>query len=376
MAYDRRQIVGAAVLAKLTADITNTSNAISIDNVTGWPTGGANGNFVITIDRGKSTEEKVLCSSRSGNTLNVATGGRGYDGTSPAAHSGSTVEVTLSAVDLDEANYAVNQTVGKVTTKGDSLWATAPNTFGRLAVGADGLPVVADSTQAAGVKWAALGSTGIAAGAVGTSQLASGAYGGAPSDDAASGSAGTAATISRSDHAHGVGMQRIQTISLSSATASVTFSSIPTSWSGLMLTWYARTDRASNTLDLIGLRFNGDTGSNYNWQITASAGTGNVNSFGTNESSIALADATAASADSGTFGGGTATFPNYNVSGSHKVVVATGGALPATSSADFRAEQCLGRWANATAGVTSITLLSRSGANFISGSVFTLYGLR
>jgi hypothetical protein len=55
--------------------------------------------------------------------------------------------------DYDEANYAVTQTVGLVTTKGDLAVASAANTFSRLAVGTNTYPVVADSTQTTGLRY-------------------------------------------------------------------------------------------------------------------------------------------------------------------------------------------------------------------------------
>lgn len=41
----------------------------------------------------------------------------------------------------------------KVTTKGDSVWGTGANAIVRLGVGADGTFLIADSAEAAGVRW-------------------------------------------------------------------------------------------------------------------------------------------------------------------------------------------------------------------------------
>jgi hypothetical protein len=70
---------------------------------------------VIVLDRGASDEEKVLISSRSGNTFTVATNiggvssGRGFDGTSGAAHSsGAKTSHVLDATtmsDLSQVSY-------------------------------------------------------------------------------------------------------------------------------------------------------------------------------------------------------------------------------------------------------------------------------
>lgn len=52
---------------------------------------------------------------------------------------------------------AVDQTL--IDAKGDLLVGTGDNVIARLAVGADGAALVADSTQTAGVKWAAVDTT-------------------------------------------------------------------------------------------------------------------------------------------------------------------------------------------------------------------------
>jgi hypothetical protein len=48
-----------------------------------------------------------------------------------------------------------NGSVATLTAKGDLLTATAANTIARLAVGANGTTLVADSAEATGLKWAA-----------------------------------------------------------------------------------------------------------------------------------------------------------------------------------------------------------------------------
>lgn len=134
MAYERRHIVGIAISTTLNGSISDSDTSIVIADNTGWPSGGASGNFFIRIE-----SEVVRCSSRTGTTLTVASSGRGYDGTSAVSHaSGVTVECVFTKTDADEANYAVSKTVGKVTTQGDLLYADAANSLERLAVGTSG----------------------------------------------------------------------------------------------------------------------------------------------------------------------------------------------------------------------------------------------
>jgi hypothetical protein len=69
---------------------------------------------------------------------------------------------------LDEANYAVNKTVGKVTTIGDLLVADAANSFTRLANGTSGRPLLAGASTPA---YGRIAAGGIADDAVTTAKI-------------------------------------------------------------------------------------------------------------------------------------------------------------------------------------------------------------
>jgi hypothetical protein len=155
MPFIRRQFAGAAIKAALTGSMTTSSTSVTISPLSGWPDGSV-GPFAVTINRGGSTEEKVLCTSRSGASLNFLLGNRGYDGTGAAAHNvGETCEVTITAIDLDEANQLVFSTLGSMTAKGQLVASSNPNAAGVLAAGTTGYVLTADSAQTLGVKWAA-----------------------------------------------------------------------------------------------------------------------------------------------------------------------------------------------------------------------------
>lgn len=98
-----REYAGGAKRTQLVGDITAASTTFTVADATSWPTG-AVGPFAIALNLGRAGEEKVLVQSRSGNTLTVATGGRGYDGTTAATHqSGADVDHVLTAIDIREA---------------------------------------------------------------------------------------------------------------------------------------------------------------------------------------------------------------------------------------------------------------------------------
>lgn len=83
--------------------------------------------------------------------------GQTGDGVNSAAPAWSAIaESDVTNLTTDLAGKVATSTV---TTKGDLLAATASSTIARLGVGGDGQILTADSTQTAGIKWAA-GSTG------------------------------------------------------------------------------------------------------------------------------------------------------------------------------------------------------------------------
>ena len=111
----RRSYEGAAQAAQLTSALGGSTSNLTIycDDLTNWPTGTGSRPFFVVIDRGKATEEKILCDSRSGNVLTVynsgLVNGRAADDTSITAHSSNAViEHVFTATDADEANAHVN----------------------------------------------------------------------------------------------------------------------------------------------------------------------------------------------------------------------------------------------------------------------------
>jgi hypothetical protein len=98
----RYEHTGNAVATTLATSITAATASIGIVASTGWPSGSV-GPFWVTIDRGTASEEKILVLSRTGTTLTVST--RGADGTTATSHaSGASIEHTISATEVDDAN--------------------------------------------------------------------------------------------------------------------------------------------------------------------------------------------------------------------------------------------------------------------------------
>lgn len=97
----RREFSGAVLRTTLSANISNSVTSIAVVDGSTYPTGV--NQFVIVIDRGISTEEKILITSRSTNTFTVDT--RGYDGSVAVAHSsGAFVDHVLDATAVQDMN--------------------------------------------------------------------------------------------------------------------------------------------------------------------------------------------------------------------------------------------------------------------------------
>jgi len=106
IANELRSYAGGAVDTALTAGINSTDLSITIDDPTGWPSGGAGGPFFIVASYDLAAKEKIEVQSRTGNVLTVAnTGKRGIDGTSATSHlTGAKVRHCITAQDFDEFN--------------------------------------------------------------------------------------------------------------------------------------------------------------------------------------------------------------------------------------------------------------------------------
>ena len=170
MPFSRYDIRGGAAATILTADITATSSTALIASSSGWPDGGI-GPFWIVIDPEQSNEEKILVATRVGLSLSGLS--RGADGPPASAHNaGAQVQHIFSATQADEANNTVHQTLGAVTNKGDVLSGAGMNTLAVTPLGATNDALVADPSQAGGVRWAPVGAANIAPGSIGTPQLA------------------------------------------------------------------------------------------------------------------------------------------------------------------------------------------------------------
>ena len=149
----------------LASTISNSATTLTVTTGTGAALMGgvtlAVGNvdqFLVALDVDTINEEIVAITAISGDTLTVV---RGQAGTSAITHTaGATVkhvftgdDATFFTAGVATADAAIPKST--VTTKGDIIAATASATVTRVGLGTNGYVLTADSTQAAGIKWAA-----------------------------------------------------------------------------------------------------------------------------------------------------------------------------------------------------------------------------
>lgn len=148
--------------------------------------------------------------------------------------------------------------------------------------------------------------------------------------------------------------------------ASVTFSSIPSTYTDLVLKMSARLD--VNDVQ-VKMYFNADsTAANYSWRRIYGDGATAVSDNGTN---LINGSADGANMTASTFGNAEFYIPNYTSSnkksGSADHITETNGT---TAYATLAASLWQG-----TAAISSITLLPNTTGNFVQYSTFTLYGI-
>jgi hypothetical protein len=161
----------------------------------------------------------------------------------------------------------------------------------------------------------------------------------------------------------------ISTTILGTATASVTFSNLgdySTTYKHLQVRTLARTSHTST--DYLDMRLNGATSF---WEHGLEANGSSVSSYNSAGLATSMAVALVANSTSTTnsFGGAVIDLLDPYSTTKNKTIRGLGG------FGGVNIALRSGSWAS-TSSVTSITLLPSSGANLVSGSRFSLYGIR
>lgn len=162
----------------------------------------------------------------------------------------------------------------------------------------------------------------------------------------------------------------ISSNTLTSSAASVTFSSIPATYTDLVLKVSVRSDRAA-AFDNIDMQLNGNT-SNYSRTTLSADGSTVSSSRSSAASRWDLAITNGNTSTSNTFSNGEYYIPNY-AGNTAKPASFTGTEEENNATAYMRANAYL--WNN-TSAITSMVLSPSNGTNWLSGSSFYLYGIK
>jgi hypothetical protein len=160
-------------------------------------------------------------------------------------------------------------------------------------------------------------------------------------------------------------MRLIETKTLTVAAASIEFTSIPQTFTDLVLVVSARSSRAAS-VDNMNFQFNNVTTGYTSRRLY---GSGSSATSGT-DTSIYF-DAPAASATANTFGSAFIYIPNYT--GSTNKSVSNDNVTENNATLAYQTIMA-GLWSN-TAAITSIKLLSLTSSNYTIGSTASLYGV-
>jgi hypothetical protein len=157
-----------------------------------------------------------------------------------------------------------------------------------------------------------------------------------------------------------------------SGTSSITFSSIPQTYTHLQIRFMARDNRASNPLDTLLMRFNSDTASNYYMHYLNGNGS-TATAGGFSSTGIEVYRIAGATAGTSMFGAGIIDILDYKSTSKNKTSRALSG-----SDQNGSGEVVLnsGLWFATPAAINTVTLTPTNGSLFSESSSFALYGVR
>jgi hypothetical protein len=155
----------------------------------------------------------------------------------------------------------------------------------------------------------------------------------------------------------------IATNTLASATATVTFSSIPSTYTDLVIVTSPL--RVTTGAEELVMQFNGDTATNYSSTILYGSGSA---AGSTRTSSQTYAYLNYYSNVSQTQSVQIYSIMNYANTTTYKTVIGR------ANTADSGVDAAVALW-RSTAAITSVAIKLKNGNNFNTGSVFSLYGI-
>jgi hypothetical protein len=161
----------------------------------------------------------------------------------------------------------------------------------------------------------------------------------------------------------------INSTTLSTSTSTVTFSSIPATYTDLVLVVSGRSTAPGAIQDGLAIRVNSDTGSNYSATYLRGDGTSALSGRNTNDTYYRLAAnaMNGAGAAAGTFSATVVQFLDYSNNTTFKTLISRAGVAGGGTDA------VVALWRN-TSVINSVSCIGYAG-NLDTGSTFKLYGI-
>jgi hypothetical protein len=156
----------------------------------------------------------------------------------------------------------------------------------------------------------------------------------------------------------------IATNTVGTATTTVTFSSIPQTYTDIVV---ASSIQVSGNVNVF-MTFNSDTGANYSFTLLQGDGTSASSSRATSQNRIQLDSVAFPPFSGSSFAPGLVHLNNYSNSTTYKT------ALIRANNAAAGVSLFSGLWRN-TAAITTVTFVAGA-VNFAVGTTFTLYGIK
>jgi hypothetical protein len=157
----------------------------------------------------------------------------------------------------------------------------------------------------------------------------------------------------------------------SGGVATVTFSSIPATYTHLQIRWIARDNLAGDGSDSI-IRFNSDSGSNYSWHQLIGDGSTAAAYSSTSQTSARAGSITGATAGANVFAATVLDILDYADTNKYKTLRNLAG-FDSNGVGNIALNSAL--WMS-TSAITSIVIAPRVGVLFSQYSQFALYGIK
>jgi hypothetical protein len=167
--------------------------------------------------------------------------------------------------------------------------------------------------------------------------------------------------------------ESIATVTVGSGgSASISFTSIPSTYSHLQIRGIARTARSAQVGDPLLFTFNSDSASNYNYHYLQGDGSGVSVGASTSQNNFWMYRASGAGATASVFGAIVVDILDYKDTNKFKTVRGLGG-VDNNGGGDISLSSAAWR---STSAITSITIVNFSATNFQQYSTFALYGIK